>query len=116
MNRRYYLPCDCKDLNHMVVLEVEPPDEYDDFPAFHIHVQLSHWLSFFQRVKAAFKYVFRINNEFCDHWSSCFTNDIDQVRRIRELAEDYEVLHARALSKFETSQAIKAITKELDKL
>lgn len=72
-----YLECQCRMKEHVICLEHE-----EDF-GLQISVQTRHYLDFWSRVKAAFKYVFSRSARHGLHWDSTWikNEDVETIQK-----------------------------------
>lgn len=81
-NKHYYLNCVCDSPRHMIRFVSYPSDEHMNM---WISVQMSQYLSFFQRLKSGIKFIFKGKTDNC-HWASC-SIELKEVKNLKDFIE-----------------------------
>lgn len=84
-----YLNCSCHSKNHLIVVEFDKEsfleDGFED--CFYIHVQLSPYQKFLNRLLIGIKYILNINSND-KHWDVSIL-DRKQVQKLHDLTTSY---------------------------
>lgn len=84
-DKTVYLQCECSSKDHLVALHLMewPKGEV----SFYLSTQMEEGLSFWQRLKIAFKYLFKRGCNF-GHWNETILTKAE-ARKIKELIDEY---------------------------
>jgi len=81
-DKKEYLECSCSSNDHVVCITVF---EYPKGEVFlYISTQMAQGLSFLQRLKSCFKYLFGLGNCNYGHWNETMVEK-DQAKKLREI-------------------------------